>query len=227
MAENFRIHRPTKLSVIWQAGLSSLLGTHLRDELATIPPHAEVFSDDVQPPPHILVLGAGDDAKPVVRLAKELGWHVTVGDSRGEFATKSRFPGADAVVVCPTSELIGAIAPPPDALAVVMTHHYVHDVPLLRDLLPRSLPYVGLLGPKKRAGKILKDLQSQGHIITPAQLERLHAPVGLDLGAETPEEVALSIISEMRATLAQRDGRPLRDRDRAIHEDIAPHNLRP
>jgi xanthine dehydrogenase accessory factor len=222
IANNFRNHRPTKLSVIWRASPSSLIGTHLTEELANVPSDAAVFSDDVQPPPRLLVFGAGDDARPLVRLAKELGWHVTVGDPRGEFATKSRFPTADAVIASPTSELIDSIAPPPDALAVVMTHHYVHDVPLLRDLLSRSLPYVGLLGPKKRAAKILRDLKAQGHAFTPAQLQRLHAPVGLDLGAETPEEVALSIISEMRATLAHRDGRPLRERDRPIHEVIAP-----
>jgi xanthine dehydrogenase accessory factor len=222
MAGNFRSHRPTKLSVIWRADDESQLGTHLSDELPAVPAHAAVFIDEVRPPTRLVVLGAGDDAKPLVRLAKELGWHVTVGDPRPNFASKGRFPTADEIIAAPASELIPLLKPAEDALAVIMTHHYVHDVPLLRDLLPRSLAYIGLLGPKKRAAKIVSDLRNQGHAFTPAQLQRLHAPVGLDLGAETPEEVALSIISEMRATLAQRDGRPLRDRDRPIHEVFAP-----
>lgn len=218
MAQQFRVHAPTSLSVVWRADGEDNLGTHLSSDLQTTPQNSAIFTDHVQPPPRLLVFGAGDDAKPLVRLAKELGWHITVADPRPEFATKSRFPLADEIVLAQASELVRQINPPSDALAVIMTHHYVHDVPLLRDLLPRSLAYVGLLGPKKRAAKILADLQGQGHDFTPAQLQRLHAPVGLDLGAETPEEVALSIMSEMRATLAQRDGRPLRDRDRPIHD---------
>ena len=107
------------------------------------------------------------------------------------------------------------------ALAVVMTHHYVHDVPLLRALLPRPLAYLGLLGPRKRAEKILADLAAGGLAVTPAQRERLHAPVGLDLGAETPEEVALSMLAEMHAVLGGRDGRPLRHRPGPIHDAAA------
>ena len=218
LAAQFQSHRATELRVIWESSERSLLGTHLRTDLSHVPADAEIFDDLVHPPTRLVILGAGDDAKPLAKMAKGLGWHVTIGDPRAEFATRSRFPDADEVAVAPAAQLVDRIGPPPDALAVVMTHHYVHDVPLLADLLPRCLPYLGLLGPKKRAAKILSDIQSQGHAFTSAQLQRLHAPVGFDLGAETPEEVALSIVSEMRAILAQRDGRPLRDRDRPIHD---------
>ena len=217
MSANFRSHRSTALSVVWQGTNETRLGTKLSDAVSGLNSDAEVFREEVPPPTRLFVLGAGDDAKPLVRLAKALGWHVTVGDPRAGFANPLRFPDADEITVAPTSELVPLLNPPSDSLAVIMTHHYVHDVPLLRDLLPRSLAFVGLLGPKKRAAKIVSDLQNQGHAFTSAELRRLHAPVGLDLGAETPEEVALSIISEMRATLAGRDGRPLRDRDRPIH----------
>jgi xanthine dehydrogenase accessory factor len=94
----------------------------------------------------------------------------------------------------------------------------VHDVPLLRTLLPRPLAYLGLLGPKKRTEKILADLARDGLALTPAMRARLHAPVGLDLGADTPAQVALAILSEMQAALAGRDARPLRERIRPIHE---------
>ena len=102
-------------------------------------------------------------------------------------------------------------------LAVVMTHHYVHDVPLLGALLPRPLAFLGLLGPKKRADKILADLAGAGVAVTLEQRTRLHAPVGLDLGADSPEQVALAIVAEMQATLSGRDAQPLRQRTRPIH----------
>jgi xanthine/CO dehydrogenase XdhC/CoxF family maturation factor len=107
-----------------------------------------------------------------------------------------------------------------------MTHHYVHDVPLLRDLLPRPLAYLGLLGPKIRTEKILADLAAGGFAITPEMRERLHAPVGLDLGADTPEQVALAIVAEMLAVLAHREARPLRERTQPIHEVFAPQKPR-
>jgi xanthine dehydrogenase accessory factor len=112
--------------------------------------------------------------------------------------------------------LVAQVAPGPDAMAVVMTHHYVHDVPILRDLLARPLAYVGLLGPKKRAQKILEDLSTAGAQLKDAR-HRLHAPVGLDLGADSPEQVALSIVAEIQSALTQRDARPLRERNRPIH----------
>jgi xanthine/CO dehydrogenase XdhC/CoxF family maturation factor len=98
-----------------------------------------------------------------------------------------------------------------------MTHHYRHDVPLLRSLLPLPLAFLGLLGPKRRSEKILADLAEGGLAITASMRSRFHAPVGLDLGADAPEEVALSIIAEMQATLSGRDARPLKDRQRPIH----------
>jgi xanthine/CO dehydrogenase XdhC/CoxF family maturation factor len=95
-------------------------------------------------------------------------------------------------------------------------------VPLLRDLLARPLAYLGLLGPKKRAERILADLAQSGLAITPAMRARLHAPVGLDLGADSPEQVALAMLAEMLAVLAHREARPLRERTQPIHEVFAP-----
>ena len=98
-----------------------------------------------------------------------------------------------------------------------MTHHYRHDRPILRHLLPLPLAYLGLLGPRVRAERILADIAGEGIAVTPDMRMRLRAPVGLDLGADSPEEVALSIAAEMMAVLAGRDGRPLRDRTLPIH----------
>ena len=193
-----------------------VLGTYLASELANVQPDL-VFRQTVPPPTPLVIFGAGDDAAPLVRFAKELGWHVTVVDPRPAFATPERFPEADAVLVARSEEVPAGVAHGADTLVVIMTHHYRHDLPLLRALLPRPLAYLGLLGPRKRAEKILADLAAQGFVATPEMRLRLHAPVGLDLGADNPEEVALAILAEMKASLAGRDGRPLRERVSPIH----------
>ena len=218
LAENFAARQPTPLAVVHLAAKTEQLGTRLAaDWTALQTSDAGVFFDTVLPPVRLVVFGAGDDAQPLARLAHELGWLVTIADPRAAFTTTERFPTAEALVVAPADELVGRTAPGPDDLAVVMTHHYVHDLPLLRALLPHPLAYLGLLGPKKRADKILSDLAGAGFEATPAQRARLHAPIGLDLGADTPEQVALAIVAEIQATLARRDARPLHELTRPIH----------
>lgn len=214
LAENFAARRPTPLAVVHAAPDPVRLGTRLGAGLSTA---ADTFFDTIRPPTALVIFGAGDDAQPLARLADELGWHVTVADPRAAFATPERFPTAQSLVVAPAADLVGRTAPDADTLAVVMTHHYVHDVPLLRALLPRPLAYLGLLGPKKRAERILDDLTREGLALTPEVRARLHAPVGLDLGADSPAQVALAILAEMQASLTHRDARPLRERTRPIH----------
>lgn len=220
LAENFAARRPTSLAVVHRANQPADLGTRIAAErpAGPAPAAAAIFLDRVPPPTALVIFGGGDDAQPLARLAKELGWHVTIADPRATFATATRFPEADAFVVAPAEELVARTRPDPDTLAVVMTHHYIHDVPLLRDLLARPLAYLGLLGPRKRAQKILTDLAAAGAAVAPERSRQLHAPVGLDLGADTPEQVALAIIAEMQAMLNRRDARPLRERTGPIHE---------
>lgn len=215
LADNFSRRQPTALTVVHK-GDAHPWGTRLAAP-GDCPDPGAVFVQRVPPPTALTIFGAGDDAQPLARLAKELGWHVTVADPRPAFATRTRFPDADTLTVGAADALVAAVNPGPDTLAVVMTHHYVHDVPLLRDLLARPLAYLGLLGPRKRAEKILADLADAGVAVTPEQRARLHAPVGFDIGADSPEQVALSIIAEMQASLTRRDGRPLRERTRPIH----------
>ncbi len=223
VSANLAARRPTELAVVWQLPASAppfALGTYLAAALPpdSAPVNAAIFRESLRPPPSLLIFGAGDDAQPLAALASQLGWHVTVADPRAAFATAARFPSADRIVVAPAAELVARLAPEPAALAVVMTHHYVHDVPLLRDLLPLNLSYLGLLGPKKRADRILADLARDGLTLNSDQVSRLHAPVGLDLGAERPAEVALAILAEMQAALTRRNARPLRERTRPIHD---------
>jgi xanthine/CO dehydrogenase XdhC/CoxF family maturation factor len=215
LGENFARRRSTTLTVVYH-GDTAHWGTRLSAPGDCSDP-AAIFVQTIAPPTSLVIFGAGDDAQPLARLAKELGWRVTIADPRAAFATPARFPDADALIVGAADELVRRVAPGPDVLAVVMTHHYVHDVPVLRDLLTRPLTYVGLLGPRKRAEKILSDLAAAGVAISSGHRARLHAPVGLDLGADSPEQVALSILAEMQACLSSRDARPLRERRLPIH----------
>jgi xanthine/CO dehydrogenase XdhC/CoxF family maturation factor len=217
LAENLRAGRSTDLAVVWE-NPGGPLGTRLEaGPRAKAVGAARVFEERIEPPPSLAIFGAGDDAQPLARLAGALGWRVTVADPRPAMATEARFPGVSGLVLGPADELVSRTAPAPGALAVVMTHHYVHDRPILRNLRPLPLSDVGLLGPRARAERILSDIAAEGFAVTPAIRSRLRAPVGLDIGAEAPGEVALSIVAEMTAALAGRDGRPLRDRNLPIH----------
>ena len=179
----------------------------------------EIFVEYLPPPPALTLFGGGDDAQPLVRLASELGWLVTVIDSRPAYATAARFPEAHAVHICPPAKAVANAILDARSLVVVMTHRYLDDTPILRDLLPRPLAYLGMLGPKKRAEKIFADLARDGLAITSDMRARLHGPVGLDLGGGTPEEVALAILAEIQAVRSGRNARPLRERTRPIHLD--------
>jgi xanthine/CO dehydrogenase XdhC/CoxF family maturation factor len=217
LQRNFASRTETHLSVIWECTEPALLGTHEAAAVAAhLPEKTAVFHDRVPPPIRLLVFGAGDDAQPLVRLAHELGWRVHVFDSRPAYANTARFPLADEVTVA-LPEAAASISVDDLTFAVIMTHRYRDDLPLMRALLPQNLPYLGLLGPKKRASRILDELAQSGFTLTPEMNARLHAPVGLDLGGNTPETVALSMLAEMQAVLAARDARPLRERAGPIH----------
>jgi len=182
----------------------------------------EIFFDLITPPRSLFIFGAEPDALPVVRLARTLGWHVTVVDTRARSATSERFQEADEVALCRTEDIAAGISLTPDAAAVVMTHNYLDDIALLRHLLPSKISYLGILGPKQRTAKLLEELGAEGIQLTDTQLARLHSPIGMDIGAETPEEIAMSIIAEVKAAFAKRDGGFLRNRNAPIHNEAAP-----
>lgn len=178
---------------------------------------AEVFIEVIQPPVPLVIFGAGHDAIPVARFASELGWHVTVVDSRQSYATKDRFSLAAAVILSRPESILEHVLVDHRTVAVVMTHNYLHDQELLRMLLPYPLRYLGLLGPKSRTERLLQELQEEGIIPTSEQLHRLYGPIGLDIGADTPDEIALAIVAEIQAVIANRSGGLLRDRRGPIH----------
>lgn len=176
------------------------------------------FHETVPAPPTLLVCGAGDDAQPLARFAKATGWHVVVADARPAYATAERFAGVDGLVVGPPAEVSERVRIDARTFAVVMTHRYADDREFLRALLPRECAYLGQLGPRARTERLLAELAAAGVAPTAAQLAKLHAPVGLDLGGDTPETVALAILAELHARRAGRAPAHLRDRPGAIHE---------
>jgi xanthine/CO dehydrogenase XdhC/CoxF family maturation factor len=179
----------------------------------------DLLVESVRPLPELWILGAGPDAQPVVRLAVELGFDVNVADHRMAFARRENFPGASRVVVCIPARLAETVDPDDGSIVLVMSHSYANDLAYLRALLMRPLIYLGLLGPRQRSERILAELAKEGIEPSREVLSRLHAPAGLDIGAETPEEIALSILSEIRAELTGRGGERLRDRNAPIHGD--------
>jgi xanthine/CO dehydrogenase XdhC/CoxF family maturation factor len=171
----------------------------------------------IELPVPLCIFGAGPDAVPLVRFAKQLGWNVTVVDRRPAFARPDRFPGADAVVLCEPQELSQQISLQKETVAVVMTHHFETDAKYLKELLQSPVSYIGILGPKSKSEMLLHTVQEEGLNPTREQLSRIFGPVGLDLGAETPEEIALAIVAEIQAVKTSHPSGFLRDRSQPIH----------
>ena len=185
----------------------------------------EVFIEVIQPPLSLLIFGAGYDALPVARFAKELGWNVTVVDTRQSTATQNRFTDADAIVLSRPENITDHISVGDRTVAVVMTHNYLHDLELLKILLPSQVCYLGILGPKSRTERLLAELRQIGTQPTKEQIHRLYAPIGLDIGADTPEEIALSIIAGILAVITGRLGNQLRERKGSIHEQVSKQGI--
>lgn len=178
---------------------------------------AEVFVEVLSPPLPLLICGGGHDVIPLVRLAHELGWWVMVADSRPAYATRDRFPGADEVVLTDDADVPHKVRIDRQTFVVVMTHNFLHDRTLLRGLLTTPARYIGLLGPRARTDRLLVDLARAGVTADDGQRARLFAPVGVDLGAESPEEIALSILAEILALHNGRSVASLRERGGPIH----------
>ncbi|WP_216688437.1 XdhC family protein [Hymenobacter siberiensis] len=173
------------------------------------------------PPLRLVVYGAGNDAQPLVHLAASLGWHITVVDGRPNLATAARFPEAAEVRIVPVRELETQV-PDAGAYHVLLSHNYAYDLAALQTLLPTAAPYIGLLGPRAKAGRLLEELELPAAETADLLQNRLHSPIGLDFGSETPEEIALAIVAEIQAQRHQRNGRPLRERVGTVHAPLVP-----
>ncbi|QHJ06131.1 XdhC family protein [Hymenobacter busanensis] len=174
-----------------------------------------VFLEVLRPPLRLTVYGAGNDAQPLVRLAATLGWHVTVVDGRPRQAAPERFSEAAAVRVVPLADV--PALPLTTDYAVLLTHNYAYDLAVLQCLLAAPTAYIGLLGPRQKAARLLEEL-TQAVPDAATQLRgRLYSPIGLNVGAETPEEIALSIVAEIQAVRQGRTGGMLTHSHEPIH----------
>jgi xanthine dehydrogenase accessory factor len=186
-------------------------------------PTVSVFIESFSPPPQMWIFGAVDFTAALGRVAKVLGYRVTVCDAREIFATKRRFPMADEVVVSwpgPLFERRGSVLGPRDAVCI-LTHDPKFDVPAIAGALATSVGYIGVMGSRKTHHKRLERLAEVG-IDRPDQLERLMSPIGLDLGGRTPEETAISICAEIISRRTGHSASSLRSTSGSIHGGPTP-----
>ncbi|WP_420580826.1 XdhC family protein [Reichenbachiella sp.] len=178
----------------------------------------KVFLELIQPGIDLLIFGGGFDAKPVTELAHVLGWNVRVTDECVAHLVPINFPLANELQSCKREFVDQEIKITPFTAVVLMSHNLKYDEEVMRQIIGSDAPYIGILGPKKRADKIFKTLKDKFQIeITTDQMDRIHAPIGLDIGAETPDEIAVSIISEIQAKFSNRSGGFIKYRTGPIH----------
>ncbi len=182
--------------------------------LARLDASTEIFVETLVPALRLLVFGAGEDAVPVVDLAKNLGWEVFVYDGRAHYARREKFANADGVKVRTPGDG-GPLPVDHWTAAVLMSHSYSQDLEMLKELADAPLCYLGVLGPRKRAVQMLQEAAIKHEFGNTA----LHSPMGLDIGADGPDQVALSVVAEIQGTLNGRFGGPLRERAGSIHAE--------
>jgi xanthine dehydrogenase accessory factor len=178
----------------------------------------EVFLELIQPTISLIIFGGGFDARPVSQLAKSLGWNVNVTDECVAHIAPVFFPTADKLSLCHRDFVDRDFNITSFTACVLMSHNYEYDRDVLRKIIKSETPYIGILGPRKRFDKMLTEFESAGIQLTTDELHRVHSPIGLDIGAETPDEIAISIISEIQGKFSNRSGGFLKYRDAPIHQ---------
>ncbi|MEJ6981785.1 XdhC/CoxI family protein [Pedobacter sp. P351] len=190
--------------------LTTLKSTRSVIKHYTGPTDIKGFVEFLKPPIHLVVFGAGNDAIPLVQFANILGWEISVIDGRPNYAIPSRFPSAKKVQVTRAEKAFDTIHVDDWTVAVLMTHNYNYDLEVLRKAILLNLKYIGTLGPKKKLRRMLDELTEEEFEIPEDSLSRVFGPTGLDIGSETPEEIALSIIAEIKAVTSNREGTSLK-----------------
>lgn len=207
-----------KARLVTRSGQAQVVQYELNDDFAEesgliCGGRMDVFIEPVAPPPDLFIVGAGHVGFHVAPLAAAVGFRVHVIDDRSAFANAERFPAAAEVVVDDIPAWLGRASFPRGSHVVVVTRGHRHDLEAIRELAPRELAYLGLIGSRAKVARLFDALVAEG---LPAEaLRRVHAPIGLDIGAVTPEEIAVSIVAELiavrRGRIAYRDGRRAED----------------
>ena len=186
-----------------------------RNRLLELDGGGKVFAEVYGPPPRLLVVGAVDTAEALCRAAKLIGWRTIVADARGAFATEERIPSADELIVAWPEDALAQVQPDHQTAVVVLTHDEKFDVPAIAGALETDAFYIGALGSRRNQERRRERLLEVG--VDEAELERISGPCGLDIGADTPAETALSIVAEILAKRARRAGGPLAQAKGRIH----------
>ena len=189
-----------------------------RNVLLVLDDGSKVFAEWYGPPPRLFVYGAVDTAEALCRSAKLLGWHVIVADARGKFATRERIPSADELIVEWPQEALQQVQPDHQTAVVVLTHDDKFDEPALIGALETEAFYIGALGSRRNQERRRERLLEAG--VSGDAIDRILGPCGLDIGADTQEETALSILAEILAVRGQREGGFLKDAKKRIHVEV-------
>jgi xanthine dehydrogenase accessory factor len=184
-----------------------------------------VFADVYGPPPRLFVYGAVDTAEALCQAAKLLGWTTIVADARARFATRERLPSPDELIVAWPEEALAQVQPDMGTAVVVLSHDDKFDLPALQGALASEAFYIGALGSRRNQERRRERLLEAG--VADADIDRIAGPCGLDLGAESPAETALSILAEILATRVGRAGGPLKTARSRIHAEPAQPAARP
>lgn len=179
----------------------------------------KAFVEHITPLISLVIIGAGNDAIPLTKLAAVLGWDITVLDGRNNYALPERFPLANRVIVSKPESVLSHLELNERTAFVLMTHNYNYEIALLKQLLPLKLRYIGLLGPKKKLERMLSEIEDSGLVIPKEWSNSVYGPVGLDIGSESSEEIALSIVAEVKAVLSLRKGYSLKYKPVPIHAE--------
>ena len=177
-----------------------------------------VFADVFGPPPRLLVYGAIDTAESLSSAAKAIGWRTIVADARGRFATRERIPSADELIVAWPDETLAQVQPDHATAIVVLTHDDKFDVPLLVGALAGDAFYIGAIGSRRNQERRRERLLDAG--VDESALDRIAGPAGLDIGAHSPAETAVSILAEIMAVRSGREGSPLKSASGRIHAEV-------
>ncbi|SDR71123.1 XdhC/CoxI family protein [Gramella sp. MAR_2010_147] len=179
----------------------------------------QLFIQNYEPPVKLILVGAGNDAQILAKQADLLGWEVIVTDGRPTHANKDRFAGSCQVIITKPEETLENIQIDDRSCFVLMSHNYNYDLSVLKILLnEEQIPYIGILGPLKKYKRMLEDLENEAYDPGEKTLAKIHAPVGLEIGAETPAEIGLSILAEIQTVITKTSARPLREKLGPIHE---------
>jgi xanthine dehydrogenase accessory factor len=176
-----------------------------------------VFMEWIEPTVSLLIFGGGFDARPVNQLAKSVGWEVQVTDECVAHIAPIFFPGADRLSLCNRDFIDRDFRITPYTACILMSHNYEYDRDVLKKVIHSPSPYIGILGPRKRFDKMQDEFRKAGFELSSNHLERIHSPIGLDIGAEAADEIAVSIIAEIQSKFSNRPSGFLRDVRGPIH----------